>query len=564
MYVANFSTRAPLDAASILLLSVKHMLAAPLLSAMLIEKAAAYFLQANQSRKYVFYSTITANKLLRCGARPACHAAVCFAVSMLIVDQSHWGDLKSKLYKALSDAMRLGGVDGARRALVLMLKLLCAAMREGEDVGQGESLGEALSVFREIVTPGAWGHIQVHKSWVTMAARDLLLGPLPVTEVAAPSGTGAPVSSCEVADLPVPLVDVLSACLLNSPSGVEASTAAGATSAAELQLAEEMYAFLELERQWVEDHDRRTRTPLPEDLEDTFADKWAELESNLARQREGASRASNQDEAVVRVPLGEKLKLKVKMTNKLPTDLAVDNLRLAVEPAAAFTTTGIALTLPQDKEKEVILLAEPQQVGKFRVDCARWNLSDTLSVKQSLAKPGPLLQRSRQQRASGERGLDTTLNFEVVPAHPLLKMEFEGLSPEVLQGQLLKSTLVLRNEGAAPACDIYIKLSQPLFVFYLSQVLDSDGSTKCSTPGSGAHGLISMYGSSCTLMRLAEGTSIAPGQALRFEAWMMVSRLGLQKVSLLASYKALLPDGTRQAFGPGARCRSSFVSIKVR
>ena len=65
------------------------------------------------------------------------------------------------------------------------------------------------------------------------------------------------------------------------------------------------------------------------------------------------------------------------------------------------------------------------------------------------------------------------------------------------------------------------------------------------------------------MLRLAEGTTIAPGQALRFEAWLMVSKPGLQKVSLLAAYKKVCEDGSLQCFGPGTRCRTSFVSIKV-
>ena len=83
-------------------------------------------------------------------------------------------------------------------------------------------------------------------------------------------------------------------------------------------------------------------------------------------------------------------------------------------------------------------------------------------------------------------------------------MEFEGLSPEVLQGQLLKATLVLRNEGAATAGEVFIKLSQPLFVFYLSQVIDGDGNSakgsSLSSMEKDARGLLSLYGK-CDVFR---------------------------------------------------------------
>lgn len=108
-------------------------------------------------------------------------------------------------------------------------------------------------------------------------------------------------------------------------------------------------------------------------------------------------------------------------------------------------------------------------------------------------------------------------------------MEFEGLSPEVLQGQLLKATLVLRNEGAATAGEVFIKLSQPLFVFYLSQVIDRDGSAKCTSPsgssnssGSDARGLISLYGKCFFVIVCADG---AFGECTPMEIHTLLNRI---------------------------------------
>mmetsp|Transcript_61952 Transcript_61952/g.108957 ORF Transcript_61952/g.108957 Transcript_61952/m.108957 type:complete len:1520 (-) Transcript_61952:123-4682(-) len=586
MYVAHFPTRLPVKSAEILLMGVKNLQACPLICAMLLEKAAAYYLQASHSRKYVFFTTITANKMLHAGARPARHAAVCFAASMMVLDQGHWGDLKAKLGKALSEDSKFHGLDGARRSLLLLLRLLSAAMCEGLDCGQNESLTEAVAVFREITTAGAWGQIEVFKTWKDLSTRDILLGPLPIHALQA---TALPTAHAEIGDLPVPLLDVPSAALLHSANGVEVSTgisnntySAMVSSAVstemtdtELAFAEEMYAYLELERKWVEEHARRVAAAAAGgasnalDDEDTLSDKWAQLDAEYLMNRSTtAGGAGNSEAAIVRVPLGEKVKLKVTLTNKLPVELHLTDVRVLMEPAAAFETNGVALQLKDNTVQEVMLTTKPLQLGKFKIDTARWNLSESLSVKHSLTKPGPLLQRTRQQRASGERGPDTSLSFEVVPAHPLLKMEFEGLSPEVLQGQLLKATLVLRNEGAATAGEVFIKLSQPLFVFYLSQVIDGDGNSAkgslLSSKEKDARGLLSLYGGSSTVLRLAEGTTIAPGQALRFEAWLMVSKPGLQKVSLLAAYKKVCEDGSLLCFGPGTRCRTSFVSIKTK
>jgi len=253
----------------------------------------------------------------------------------------NWGDLKSKLGKALSDDAKYQGTDGARRALVLMLKLLSAAVCEGADVGQCESMNDAVAVYREIVGSGSggggggsekgsgkgvspnWGQIEVFKSWKDLSTRDVLLDALPIHEVRGPKAALLPPCHAEIGDLPVPLLDVGTAALVHSTTGVEISqyTVGGSStnnsivsdsvvgsvelSATELAFAEEMYAYLELERKWVTEHARITSSTstTEEVLEDTLSDKWAELDAEYLRNRDNNN--SRADEAVVRVPLGE-------------------------------------------------------------------------------------------------------------------------------------------------------------------------------------------------------------------------------------------------------------------
>ena len=166
----------------------------------------------------------------------------------------------------------------------------------------------------------------------------------------------------------------------------------------ELAFAEEMYAYLELERKWVEEHARRVAAAAAggasnalED-EDTLSDKWAQLDAEYLMNRSTtASNAGNSEAAIVRVPLGEKVKLKVTLTNKLPVELHLTDVRVLMEPAAAFETNGVALQLKDNTMQDVMLTTKPLQLGKFKIDTARWNLSESLSVKHSLTKPGKLL-----------------------------------------------------------------------------------------------------------------------------------------------------------------------------
>jgi len=444
-------------------------------------------------------------------------------------------------------------------------------------------------------------------------------------------------------NLSIPELDLSSVMFLNSFRGIETHRMMNAPiGGSEISQAEEMYVYLTLENQWVDDKQNRSNTSMTGEAaatavmsvvqmttsnsstcsggvgggvgisneylvtpplissnssDDTsLADVWAEKEAELIRIRD-SNRSSSYlpssggEDKTLRIPLGEEVKLSVYFTNSRCEDLKLSRIKLIPDHEELFQTPEVTVTLPHNNRVGLILTSKPLQCGQHKINSVSWDLSDSFQVIQSLQKPGPLLQASRQQRAMRERALDTSLLFTVIPTHPLLRITFEGLSPEVLQGQLLKSTLLLTNDGAAAACDIVIKLNQPSFVFYIAQVISDNisnnsssssftntinysDSTAADIPGSNSStttnrrssfsdGLVTCSGGSSTVMRLSPTITILPGQSLRLEAWMMLNRCGLQKVSLLAAYKALREDGTKDCFGPGNRCRTSFVSIKV-
>lgn len=602
VYVANYNTRFPLQSAQILLQGATNVASRSIiLSGLLVERAAGYYLQANQSRRYVFHIVIAGNRLLKCGFRPSRHAAVCFAAAMLMLDKGLWGDLKSKLSRALAKDLKYLGREGAQRSLLLMLKMLSASVCDSKDVGNTAALADAVTVFQEVTAVGAWGSIIVENGWLERTTRDILLNPLPVRPAALGEEQDGLKLHTEVFGLQVPQLDMNCTSLVQTLNGDEAVALVAEVSAHEQQIAEEMRRFLELEIDYMRSYEQK-RSITDADSEETLADKWAQLEVELSRARDGQCSTASASKNIVRIPLGEDVKVRMRLNNKLPIDLQLTKVRLCPEAdtpnsernnnmgqsiaasagamASAIAAGEVAnlvgsksgsssdedfhmedvdVLVAPDVANELVLRASPRKTGRYRVDSVRWNLSEHFSVRQSLRREGPLLQKTQQQRANRIRGEDKSLSFEVVDEHPNLKLIFDGLSPEVLQGQLLKSTLLLRNEGAATACDIFIKLSQPAFVFYLST--RDDGST--SDGAEMKNRWIDFYGGSSTVMSLGQGTTIPPGGELRFEAWLGLTQLGMQKVSLLASYKALRANGEREAFGPGNRCRTSFLSVQV-
>eukprot|EP01038_Epipyxis_sp_PR26KG_P005036 gene5036-7027_t len=583
MYVFNYSTRSPLEAAKLLLQTANNLSKFPMMSALLVDRAAMFFLQTQYSRKYVLHTVLAGNKLHRCGVKPAQHALVCFASVMILLDRGHWGDLKSKLCYAIANDLKASSRENAQRSLLLLLKMLYSIVDEkNKDVGNKSSLNDAVNVLQNVVGEGLWGSILVSDGWTDYSTRQILLSDLPIGPINIFENQQQEYKQrTQVTGLPIPEVYKDSVSILCPLNGKD-SLASYDMATSEQKEAEEMRIMLELEKQWIEANDNiiqanENNTSLGFEISDSkstpmtnatndlrsLSDKWAEVEAEIIKSKNKSSSQTNTPVPVARIPLGESLMLKLIVRNNLPIDLALSKMKLMMTPEEKFQTTVMDVLLSPDVSNEVILNSLPLECGEYHINSAKWNISDFFTVQCSLNKPGPLLQKTLKQREKRERGENKSLYFEVIPSHPLLHIAFEGLSAEVLQGQLLKTSLILSNQGGATACNIYIKLSQPSFVFYMNN--DSNDNINNTTRSSQNQltGLLGFYGKSSTIVKIDESITIPPGGQLKLEAWLRITQPGLQRISLLASYKALRDDGSKEFFGPGPICRTSFISVET-
>lgn len=592
--------RLALDAADMLLRAANTSTRLPLLSGLLLERCASCFLFSSQAKKFCLHEVLAGLKIHSCGTRPARHAMVCFAAALLYHEKGRWGGIKGKLCKALADDMKVHGLeDSAQRSLLLLLKVLDSSLDNASNVLSKETIKEAGYVLKDIVNDVSYGFVSVAESWKLMTIHQILLGPIPVYPIASSLGREIlppppPLSDSapplppslttkgyvEICGLAIPDVDKHSLCLLQPVNGYEFMVPHGSPSA-ELIMVEELRMQLEVEKNWGESVLQNGYFSSRKQ----FVRSLVEAEENFKLRtgglgRMGSSRALSDSPHLV--PLGERLIVRALLKNRLNTDISLSSLKLEMNPAEAFGILDIALNLAPNSSSVVNLAATPFICGLFKTSFIRWNLSPSLAIRQSLDKEGPLLQSKKDQRVNRMRGQDTSMSFQVVPPYSLLHISFEGLSEEVLQGQLLKATLVLRNDGAAAACDIDLKLSQPCFVFVIEhdanntssgefafnskhvQGVDSDRSDNFTSPQDNS--LVPLWGQSCTVVRLPEGTIIPPGEQLRLSAWMHINDAGKQKISVLASYRASSGEhGVNvQPFSPNQSTRTSFVCLEVR
>ena len=604
MFIWIPSLRSPLEAARILLQAASTMARFPLMCGLFTERAGIYFLVVGQMRKYVFHEVFAGNKIYRCGRRPASHSAVCFSSAMLCLDGGTWGDLKAKLCRALAQDLKLLGREGAQRSLLLLLRLLSALLNDDREVGKSASSVDVVSVFREMVGRGPWGSLEVDSSWALCSTRDLLLSALPVRQADQEEGEteeeeGSGGQRSEVQDFGVPellqeevhIVRSLNGrfdAFKDDVSGLPAENPKSTLCSVEdMQTAEILHGLLDLERNWIREQQEQQQPsslsigPAPGvGQQRSLADKWAETEQEAEKEGQGqgdrsrATRAGGtRPDDIFRMALGEDIQVALVLANKMPVDLTLTDFKITALPvpsgaggegAAPAEAIGIKALLSVRTSSEFVLSARPSQVGLYEVSSAQWNLSEHFTVRQSIHKSGPLLQKTLQQRLDRERGEDRSLRFQVVPPHPLLRVSLQGLSSEVLQGQLLRCSLLLTNEGQAAACSILIKLSQPSFVFISDPNPDpGNENDEAGREGRGEVEVLRPSGLSCTVVKLDENCVIQPGQQARLGAWLRVASAGVQRISFLVSYMALRTDGSREYFGPGQKCRTSFISIKV-
>jgi hypothetical protein len=556
MYVYHHSTRSPVEAAHLLLQAAVNVSKYSLLCGLLTEKAAAFFLKAGYSRKFSLHQVLAGHKIHSCGIRPAKHSAICFATAMIVYDDSHWGDAKAKLARALAENLKLNPCDDGKnkvseRSFLLILRVLGSVVNKGVNITGKDSSSDAVLALKELMREGPWGSIAVGDGWAEASTYNILLGPVPVNplQIADTSTT----QKTEIFGLAIPELDKSSLSLMQPVNGMNRFVRHGSTST-ELAVIDELYEMLQVEKIWIAEQQLRQSYTTANDSDEnkSLAEKLVEAEfERLNKLSGGGNNRNMKTQALLQIALGEKIIIFVTLHNKLPTELNVSDLKLDLDPIDSFQVDSVDLNLVPGQSQKVKLTAVPLEIGSYIAKSATWNLSKILSIKQSLQKDGPLLQKTLLQRMSGDRGNDLSMNFNVVKEHPLLNIKLEGLSSEVLQGQLLKTSLIIRNEGCATACDIFLKLSKPCFVFYLY-----DSSSNSSE-------LIPSWGHSSSVVKLPAGTVIEPGQELRLSSWIQMDDFGKQNISVLASYLALRENGDKVALGPDNKCRTSFINVET-
>ena len=557
------SINLPSEAAHVSVLAASKAVKSNVLSGLLTEKAAIFFLTAGFTRKYALHEVIAGYKFHSCTDSHviSSHALVCFATAMLIYEKEPWGDVKAKLYRIIAEDCRNppGGrgspVSGAQqKALLFLLRVIFttltgkgsssgAILDSGDgsdsrgDIGGKNRLRDCVVALNDLITKAPWGTESVcDKDLSYLNTAQILLREGLFVE----STNGG--ASTVLRDLSIPSVDITATDIIDNDSSVDMSNLEGRAVEREVInsfiIKHELIQKFVCERKMIDDCKNSSSASLAANIK-KVAKHFYDIEvanyqlvKDMIRYKFNPSYVKTAISSSIsisgvdsrRVAIGERLQLTTKLVNNLPIDMTVWNVSIGIERveegkaascADAFSATAVEkLVLPAESETTVTLTAAPLQIGTFRVSSLNWTFSDNISVSETVEKTGKLLQKTAQNRLGRERQEDRSLYFTVVRAKPKLSIVFERPLPlYLLSHQIFQTGIVFRNTGCAPASCLSIKSQYPGVLFALARPGHSNSIESCGH-------VVETAGFSASIHPLPADVVIPPGESYRMECFL--------------------------------------------
>jgi hypothetical protein len=248
--------------------------------------------------------------------------------------------------------------------------------------------------------------------------------------------------------------------------------------------------------------------------------------------------------AALLIPLGERVMLQLKFFNPLPVDLSLRDLQIILNIPESFDVIGTDITIPSGTTKDVTLVATPLSLGTFRIESTSWYLGTRVQIIQHIRKKGLLLQKTLTQRAHHQRSPDTSLTFNVIETCPLLRLDIgkEIENVEVLNGEIIRTTLSIVNEGSAAAKNIELIFNYPIGALELFHVSKDSSDINYDSDTTKTVRFLPFIGQSCTAVRIPNDISLRSGGSIQLRVWVRCQDIGKLEISLLASYQSALSD----------------------
>lgn len=555
----------PLEATQILLQAAALTSRYTLLTALLTEKASVCFLKAFQDRKYLLYTVISGYRYANCNMMSTTnHSAISFAVSLIIHDAQRWGTLRIKLLKSLANKFRFNksnnatddSKQGIKIALLLLLRILneVSSNKDFDCFLGNDALMDGVYAYHVLLNELQWDcDLYIPRKWESgTSTAKMLNDPNPLLIENSKSNDDLKEnlrddveSSVVVENLRIPVLDVQSVMLLIPYNGMSCMVPYGETGNENLIIYKTnlLKKYLAIENSLENLVD--TNVISSEELMTMCVERFLVTQKDLLKERMDVTLNSPSKSCDIRYCLGEKVMIQMKIHNPLPVELKLNNLLVEMNQNQHFVNQSIDVSIAAGATTNMQLYSIPNEVGKFKVSNAIWNLNSKFKVVTNIDKKGKLLQKTILQRASRERSIDNSLEFEITLPKPLLEISvgknIQGF--DILQGQIIETYILLKNGGGEVAKNIDLIFNAPYcivdsnIVVYESNSKSKDGNNNdISDELNGRGDSLPFFGQSCTAVHLPKEITISPGQVAKIPLWIRINDIGKQEICILATY----------------------------
>lgn len=509
LLTAKSQVLSPLEAAQQLLLAASCISKLPLLSALLIERGAHFFLWASQDRKYILYSVLACYRYFQCGDRPVSHACNCLAAVMVMIDGHKWVTLKNKILQILSDQFRKQSIIGRQIALVLILRILGSVSDDELSFYSTEALDIAVLAFEDLLNQMNYDNLKISGDWKSKSTFDILSCKRQLLME----------NDCqvtEIEELHLPILIKQSTQLLLPLNGSKTRYSHGKFEP-DLHTLETLKYLVKIEQSI--DEERKNFND--DDLYLVIAHFMVEAQRKILSLEQSFDLFCQRE---VQIPIGECITMKLEFQNPLPIELSLSHLFVNMHKADSFIASSNCIKIPPCDRKSIQLTSKPTTIGSFYPDQVVWNLSPKIRVFQSL-----------KNNKKSQIPINP-LSFEVVNSLPLLCIQIgPGLGgTEVLSGQLIESYILLYNEGFDTATNVTLTFSNAV----VAVSTNVDVFSTMDEPSSDSHStnFLPFYGITTRIVQLPDSNSIPSKHTAKLKVWLCFREVGDFNISIMVSY----------------------------
>ncbi|ORY05323.1 hypothetical protein K493DRAFT_204561 [Basidiobolus meristosporus CBS 931.73] len=194
------------------------------------------------------------------------------------------------------------------------------------------------------------------------------------------------------------------------------------------------------------------------------------------------------------------------------------------------------INMEGDEQKMITVAITPKKQGYIRIAGVHYTLNHVARGFKQFSKKGKRLNDTKEHRLGKFYGQDNSLDMVVTSPMPLLDVEFRDFPNILFSGEVIQSTLIVRNIGQKGMKKINVKVSHPAF-FHIGQpsAESTEDTSACKDSLHTVDTNNSLFDPSVISISL---TQLGSGEAVEVPIWVRGDKIGSHSFLYIFSYQS--------------------------